>query len=264
MRRRAFFAILIVVLLCFWLGVLSSLLSDGSQQDLARTLTATYETASLRTPTEENKSRRTFLVLGVDDLLQEHPRLLAIWLIVYRVPEADVVLIGFPLNWVTSVQPNASLRELFSWDREHGPSDLFMSSLVEASPYGEPEQIIIMDETAFATAVDYLGGIPNGGRFMDGEEVVSFQRLIADEPEALLVTQSNMLDRLRYQLPRLGTTPDLSPLLGCIPDHCQLTIDAPQLILMASPLLPVNPEAVHVRLLPSLLEARSSPSDGGN
>lgn len=264
MRRRAFFAILIVVLLCFWLGVLSSLLSDNGLRDEAATQTATYALGAQLTPTLENRTRRIFLVLGVDDLTSSEPTLLATWLVVYRVPEADIVLIGFPLNWVTSVQPSASLRELFSWDPERGLPDLFMHSLIEASPYGEPEQIIVMDEVAFAAAVDYLGGVPNGGRFMDGEEVVSFQRLIANEPEALLVTQSNMLDRLRYQLPRLGTTPDLSPLLSCIPDHCYLTVDAPQLILMASPLLPINPDSVHVRLLPSLLEATSSPSPGSN
>ena len=78
-----------------------------------------------------------------------------------------------------------TLGALFSWSQDRGLDPLFLSQLAAAVPL-EPDVTVLMDETAFAALVDYVGGVDLNGTVFAGNDVLGFLSLVQDQPEATL------------------------------------------------------------------------------
>ena len=249
MRRRAYIAFLIIILICFGIGIFSTLLSNNDGTPSI--------SLDIPTPTEI-PSNRTLLILGVDQFDIPNPMLYAIWFVIHRIPEEEVVLFGIPLNYEVNGSGTDTLRSIFSWSVEEGVegvSTRFMNELQNAVPHVNLDMVVIMDEIFFSALVDYMGGIPAGDIILPGLEAIAAQRLMTNQPDALLEFQANMLEALRFLLPNKDPSmsssgDDLRPLFDMIPEHCIVPVDPGQLVLQAPRFLFNHPEAIRIELMP--------------
>ena len=250
MRHRLYLVGLTIILLCFGLGILSTLVA----QDDDPTPTPT----NVSQPNEEE--RWTFLIIGVDRFDKPDPMLMAIWLAIHRIPEEEVVLLGIPLDYEVVGGEKTALRDIFSLSDRGEVTKRFMDEIESVLPHGKPDAMAIMDEIFFAELVDYVGGVPSGEDIISGQEAVAAQRLLSGEPSALQLMQKRMLEILRFKLPLLDLSTPITSLTDLIPEHCVVTIEPAQLIYMASPLMPIKPETIRIEIMPTSAES-STPSD---
>jgi hypothetical protein len=232
-RRAQLKLLLLVVMVGFVLGLLSVLL--GNIEAGGATPTPTVPAGLGQT---------TILLLGVDRFDQP-PALRAIWFVTFRPPGRSVFLYGLPTNAPVAGQDLVTLSALFSWSADLGVDPLFLDTLARTVPL-QPDVTVLMDETAFAALLDYLDGVELNGTTFSGIEVLGFLSLVAEEPEASLVSQSRLIEAMVQRLSSLGAVPDVSPLLGLVPDHAHLSLPVNQLLGLLSPLLPVDPTEIHV------------------
>ena len=247
MRERAPFAILFV-LIAFVLGVISIFLPKGSTGDGSGAIASSIESPIVQV-TEAATPRSTLLVIGVDDLGKESPELRALWMVSFRPPERDVLLLGVPIDQ-TSEDGDSKLQETFGLTAEKQASEAFLRTMLDILPV-QPNVVIVMDEVFFGALVDYLGGAFVYEGHLDGTSVIALQNVLAEDAEALLVMQAKVLKALAFNISLLESTPDIEPLLALIPTHCKPSVDPAQLVLLISPLLPLQPETIRVETLSS-------------
>ncbi len=231
-RRAQLKLLLLVVMVGFVLGLLSVLLGQ-------------VESGGATTPTAQaGLGQTTILILGVDRFDQP-PALRAIWFATFRPPGRSVFLYGLPTNAPIAGEDVVTLNAIFAWSADTGVDPLFLDMLTRTVPL-QPDATILMDDTAFAHLIDYLGGVDLNGTTFSGNEVLGFLSLVVEEPEASLASQSRLIEAMIQRLPDLGAAPDVTPLLGLVPDHAHVSLPADQLRGMLSPLLPVDPAEIHV------------------
>jgi hypothetical protein len=261
MRNRSYIAGLILVLICFLAGFLSVLIMQDRESTQGQDLAPDGATRFLQENALRGEDHKMFLILGVDQLDSEEPLLLAVWLAIVKPTEKDILLLGFPIDFRSGGEGVPPFRSTLSISEQGDVSSNFLAAFERVNPYGSPDVVGIMDETCFSAVVDYLGGVPSGDLFLGGEEVIALLQMLYSEPDTLLGTQAQLLDRLRFQLPRLGDSFELTPLLDLIPDHCSITVDPYELVLWASPLLPVEPDYIRIELLNSSAETEDFTPD---
>lgn len=234
-----------VVTICFAAGVLSVLATREAG-----------ESPSPALPTESGPplgdlfvslgedDQKVILILGTKELFDEQPDLLAVWLATYRPPGQDVYLYGFPVDWKPDGGGGQTLRQLFAWS----DSGDVAAAFVDALPL-QPDVHLALDSAAFAGVVDFLGGATLGGSEMNGTQVTAELEAESGQPRALLTLQARILQSLIDRAAGLGATPDLTPLMEQIPDHAFSSLPTVSLVSNFSPMLPLNPEKIHIQLL---------------
>ena len=230
------FLLIIVAFTCFMLGLFSVWLKS--------------ETVSNQTTQIESAStskQTTVLIVGVDDLGKMHPQLMAVWYAAFQLPEKDIFLLGLPISGPADTSNN-SLRSIFDWHPSNGISPAFIQALHSQTSLN-PDFVIVLDNHAFSTGVDYLGGIQFNGGQLDGSQVIAMFNFLENEPSALLSTQKRVLLALAQQAENVGITPDLTPLTSLIPDHAHISSDLSVLLTRTIPLLPIVPDAVFIDTL---------------
>ncbi len=237
-NRAPFKLLLLVVVVCFALGLLSVFLRQAQQSSAALTPTPTRQASNGQT---------TILVLGVDAFSRADPKLNSIWLATFRLPGKDIFLYGVPIDQPVASGGASGLQALFHWSAEQGVDAAFLSRLQDIAPL-PPQMVVLLDNAAFAAIVDYLGGVELNGTSFSGPQVLGVLSLVGDDPKALLASQSHLLEALVQKLPSLGETPDVSPIQALVPEHIHLSIPVSQLLGLIAPLLPVEPSSVYVNL----------------
>lgn len=234
-------AILLLLAVCFTLGLVSALLGRSSQPQTPPTATATVD----------GVPQASILVLGVDDLQSPNPTLVALWVVTYHLPATDVSLLGVPLDFPAGSPGHASLATRFAFSQPEGVSPEFLEAVSEVLPL-TPDLVVVLDRQAFAALVDYLGGLEVNGAHLDGLEVTAALDLLAADPDALLAAQTNLLLALTPRASVLGASPDITPLLALIPDHVHLSHSVPFALGLVTPILPIDPARVHFDRLHSV------------
>jgi hypothetical protein len=182
----------------------------------------------------------------MDSLQAPDPELRAIWIATFRPPGRDVFLLGVPVDF--GISGGTTLAGLFRWTPSAGVDATFLAGLRQASPV-VPDVILAADQTGFAALVDYMGGVVIDDAALNGSQVVGVLAMLADDPQTSLVAQGQILRALAWQVPNLGPTPDLTPLLALVPEHGYLSVPLSQLVGLISPVLPLQPTSIHVDLL---------------
>jgi hypothetical protein len=241
-------ALIFLLFLCFGFGLLSVVLQDGGGSP-APSLTATaWHRPTPAGTTEPAAPGTAILILGVDDLGGDQPRLLAVWMAAHDAAQDQLILYGIPISAAAPGSDERPLAALFGWSSAEGLDPGFERSLAALVPL--PHQAtVVMDEAAFGTAVNVLGGADLGGTRLRGEEVLAFLRLLQTKPEALLAAQAELLLALRPGLQDLGPTPDISQLERLYPEHVQLSLDVQQLAALVAPMLPFEAASIRVGTL---------------
>jgi hypothetical protein len=241
-------ALIFLLFLCFGLGLLSVMLQEDDGSPSAPPTAHPVPIATSVTSAAPAAPGSAILVLGVDDLSKEQPRLLAAWVAAHDTTQDQLLLYGIPISTAAPGTDEVPLAALFRWSREAGLDPEFASALAALAPL--PYQAtVVMDETAFATGVDVLGGADLGGTRLQGEQVLAFLRILQTNPEALLAAQSEVLLALRPGLQDLGPTPDISRLAVLHPEHVYLSLDEQQLAALVAPMMPFEAASIHVGTL---------------
>jgi hypothetical protein len=240
-KRPPFAVILLVIFICFALGLLNVLLR-GSE-----------ESSSIPTPFSPSPSVTTtssinnILIIGVDDLGSVKPKLRAIWIATYRSNENIIYLHGIPLNVNIPGEEGTPLSESFEWSTQNGINAEFRDYLYEIIPL-HPNLTIILDDTAFARAIDYLGGIEIRGKTLDGESVLTFLSLSWDQPGILIQNQADIIHSIIPKALGLPETPELTELLALIPDHASISLEISEAVGIILPLRKTTPDSIFIIL----------------
>jgi hypothetical protein len=228
--------IFLVAIACFALGIFSVWLRTPASEEPPPTQQTAF-----------NQQQTTLLMVWVDELHASNPQLLGTWLMTYRLPSKDIFLLGLPVGLNDPETYPGSLRSQFNFNTSEGINDSFLTAVNQRTPLA-PDVIIVFDQLAFSTLVDYLGGIQFDGGQLHGDQVIGLVTFLANDPDSLLSTQQRVFIALSKQAPALGVTPDLTPLTRLIPEHAHLSTDISYLLTLTIPLLPVTPETTHVEI----------------
>ena len=249
-KRPSLPLVLFVLFICFIAGLASVLLRPGDESNPMASL---QPQANLETPLAfgdtTTSPQTTILVIGVDHLQAETPELEALWFVTFRLPGRDIFLLGIPIHAPVRFQPELRLKDLFRWSMDQGPDTLFMQALHDEVPL-TIDVILVVDEIAFAACVDYMGGVTLESGTLDGRQVIGVLDLVEDQPTAALEVQERVVQALSDKAPDLGATPDLTSLLALIPENAFSSIPSLNLVALINPLLPIQPNSIHIELMP--------------
>ncbi len=156
-------------------------------------------------------------------------------------------LLGISVDQQIESDPSLTLRDKFSYDPQSGPTESFLQDLYRTVPL-EADTTVVLDETAFAAAVDYVGGVTINDATFSGQEVLGILSLSADSPTGALSLQKQLLNALAAQGANLGEVPEITTLVELRPEHLYASKSLNELVAIIAPLLPVRPETTHIEL----------------
>lgn len=197
------------------------------------------------TSASPNAAQQTILILGVDDMTADSPKLVAVWLATHRAPGDTVFVFGLPADAPTPAGP--PLAQTFAWHRKNGPKAEFLEAVRSLSPL-PIEFTITLDQTAFATLIDFLGGVELDGDVVGGREVLAVMELLAGDPGATLEAQRRLLEALAQRAGAIGPGSELQPLVDLVPEHAFVSIPVSDALTLAAPLLPLSADRIHISL----------------
>lgn len=243
-KRPLLIYFLLIGLVCFVGGFLSVLLPNRLDQNPS---TSTSDLPAIATETTFT-GYRSIAFIGVDELKSDTPELVALWFATVQPGEQSIQLTGVPLNYMTDDR-GGTAAGLFKLPEPNRLDPQFHSMMSDIAP-GDLMAYVIMDKVAFAGLVDYLGGTRLNNDVMDGKSATAVLEMLVDQPEAALTMQQTMLASLADQASKLSSTPELTPLMGQIPDHAYTSLPPAELATIAIPLLPITPAQIDFQLLP--------------
>jgi hypothetical protein len=242
MRHRIYLIGIFIILVCFSLGILSTYISQDEESTPSPTLR----------PSQTNEgSRKTLLVLGVDHLDSPDPKLVSIWFVIGRFSEKEIVFFGVPVNHPVEGIPKLSLREIFAWTPEEGVAEEFIIALKSAVPSFQHDYFAVIDEICFAALLDFLGGVPVGDITLHGDQAIASQRLLWDQPEALLEFQAELISALRFAVVSININEKtITTLFDLEPSHCFVSDDSRKLSLIAMQNMPTATDQIRIEVMP--------------
>ncbi len=248
--------ILVLVSVCFCIGMATVLLGEQGTASPLTSILNIFPEGGPRWIESNRETRTTILLLGVDRLDSPDPTLRAIWLLTINPPDTHVVLTGVPSNLDLVPGANVTLESFFAWTSEDGVAPPFMEALERALRV-QIDTVSVMDETAFAALVDYVGGLPLGkdlglpleDQILNGDQVLALHTVFAGDPVGLINLQANILQGLLPQGAKLPANPDLGPLLDLVPEHARISIHEAQLAVLLSHVLPLHSDQVEINVV---------------
>jgi len=236
----------LMMLVCFAAGAISVFLQGDDKRDTIPQSTP-FESIEIAPSAPVRSTAVSILVLGVDEIKLEKPKLLSVWFISFHPPEKSIHLLGLPtdLNLPNTEIP---LSEVFSlWEAPDYGAD-FIAAMDFFSPH-PIFGIAVLDEEGYSALIDYLGGFSLDDQNYDGDLAIGTLRLLEDQPLVALKLQAQILRALSLKVPDLGKTPELTPLTLLLPENAYTSPSPAQLATLASPLLPLQAELIEVSIL---------------
>ena len=235
----------LMMLVCFAAGAISVLL-QGEERDTSPQSTP-FESIEIAPTAPIRSGAVSILVLGVDEIKHEKPKLLSIWLISFHPPDKKIRLLGIPVN-LRLPDTETPLSEAFSlWEAPDYGAD-FITAMDHFSPH-PIFGIAVLDEEGFSALIDYLGGFSLDDQLYDGDSAIGTLRLLEDQPLIAIKLQAQILRALSVNVPGLGETPELTPLTLLLPENAYTSPSPAQLATLASPLLPLQADLIEISIL---------------
>ena len=239
MKRRPSLVLLLIVLVAFFgLGFLQVMLRpDQDAAPAAPTETPVPGSGNSDSPIQ-------ILVIGVDDLGARSPALRALWMATYTPAKAELFLFGLPLDLRPSEQ-SKPLADRFSLTRQGLPAEPFLRALQSRIDL-QPALVVVLDEHAFARAVDFFDGVEISGVRYTGEAIMRLMEPLQDEPRPLLEAQIKVLQSLLPKALGLSPPAEVSELMALLPDHMRLSTQPQEAFAILAPMLDLEAQNVHV------------------
>lgn len=242
-KRPPLAVILIVIVLCFALGLLNVLL-DSPEELISQSPTRLAPIAP-----DNSSNLQSVLIVGLDRLNSADPKLRALWVALYDETGENLYLHGVPLDSVVNGVKGTKIEDIFAWSPQDGVDPQFLNSLYSILPLS-PDLVVLLDDVAFASLVNYLGGVDIEGAKFDGSSVLAFLSLSWDKPEVLLNNQALILEALVPQALASAPSPELTELIELIPEHVYFSQDVTDAVALLTPLHEIGSENIFFILLP--------------
>ncbi len=218
---------------------------QGEEQDTIPQSTP-FESIEIAPTAPIQSGAVSILVLGVDEIKQEKPKILSIWFISFHPPDKKIHLLGIPTDLLLP-DSEIPLSEAFSlWEAPDYGAD-FITAMDRFSPH-PIFGIAVLDEEGFSALIDYLGGFSLDDQSYDGVSAIGTLRLLENQPLIALKLQAQILRALSVKVPDLGKTPELTPLTLLLPEHAYTSPSPAQLATLASPLLPLQADLIEITI----------------
>lgn len=236
----------LMMLVCFAAGAISVLLQGEETRDTSPQSTP-IESIEIAPTAPIRSGAVSILVLGVDEIKNEKPKLLSVWFISFHPPDKKIHLLGMPTDFLLP-DTEIPLSEAFSiWEAPDYGAD-FIAAMDNFSPH-PIFGIAVLDEEGYSTLIDYLGGFSLDDQIYDGASAIGTLRLLEDQPLVALKLQAQILRALSVKVPDLGATPELTPLTLLLPENAYTSPSPAQLATLASPLLPLQADLIEISIL---------------
>ena len=242
-KRPPLTVILLVIVLCFALGVLNVLL-NSPDEPVSQSPTPTAPTVP-----DNSSNLLSVLIVGVDQLSSADPNLRSLWVALYDETGGTLYLHGVPLDSVVNGIKGTRIEDAFTWSQQEGVDPQFLSSLYSILALS-PDLVVLLDDVAFASVVNFLGGVDIEGAKLDGSSVLAFLSLSWDKPEVLLNNQALILEALVPQALASAPSPELTELIALIPEHVYLSQDVTDAVALLTPLREIGSENIFFILIP--------------
>lgn len=234
----------LMMLVCFAAGAISVLLQDEEQDTIPQSTPA--ESIEIAPTAPIQSGAVSILVLGVDEIKQDKPKILSIWFISFQPPDKKIQLLGIPTDLLLP-DTDIPLSEAFSlWEAPDYGAD-FITAMDHFSP-NPILGIAVLDEEGFSALIDYLGGFSLDDQSYDGASAIGTLRLLENQPLIALKLQAQILRALSVKAPDLGKTPELTPLTLLLPEHAYTSPSPAQLATLASSLLPLQTDLIEITI----------------
>lgn len=239
-NKPPFAVILLVIFVCSGLGILNVLL--GVQQP------ETLDPPTPQLAPSTNDALQSVLILGVDQLRVATPTLRSIWIALFQPNGETVYMHGVSLNESAPGVDPRSLAELFDWSNQEGLDPTFERALFRILPL-PPDMVVVLDEVAFTSLVNYVGGVELAGALLDGKSVLDFLSVAWLNPDLLLENQAMIIKGILPRALGLAPSPELTELIQLIPEHAYISLDVTDAVGLISPLRKITSENVFFILL---------------
>jgi len=243
-RRPSALVLVALAVIFFTLGLFSAWLRGPLLLPRSQTQPLAAPTETPLTSATGPTDQHIILVVGVDSL-ESPSQLRAVWYITYRTPGRNLFLLGLPVDLAPNQGDDTDFQAAFQWEAESGLGSQFLTLLRQVIPF-DVDAAIVLDDDGFAALVDYLGGLELDGSRLEGEDIKALQTLLAADPAASLSTQAEILKALAARTTVVGSTPDLTPLIALLPNHAWTSRTISELVALAAPLLPLDPNLIHI------------------
>lgn len=169
--------------------------------------------APLSKPTNGQKN---ILVIGVDDLESEVPRLVGVWLLIYFPEKPNITFAPiFPDPLGSFISANSGFIESFTLDEDDSPSHTFVDQLHQKDLWWHG--YIVIDSYAVAEAVEFFNQVSEEEKTVGNKSFYSTSW--ADEFPPGIAAQTDLLNKLCKQAATLSDETDISRILALVPTH---------------------------------------------
>ena len=177
---------------------------------------------SITPATMPENGQRNILVIGVDDLNREKPKLAGIWLVVYFPENPDIIFAPiFPNPINRSGIDNAKLIDSFSLNKDDSPSRTFIEQLHQKHLYWH--SYFVVDSYAVAETVKFIMNLGGNEQYSDKNPIDPIAW--SDEISPSLNNQSDLLRNLCIQAKNIEDDIDFSRILNRINKHIYTDMD---------------------------------------
>jgi anionic cell wall polymer biosynthesis LytR-Cps2A-Psr (LCP) family protein len=256
MKKRPI-VILILAAICFCVGFATVVLGENTNASPIPSVLQLFPEGGFSSWFDPNRSQQTtVLIVGVDRMDNPDPGLQAIWLLTMEPPNNSVVLSGVPSNLDLVSGANVTLQSFFGLTPEGAVAPPFLEALERALRV-EIHHVVALDRTAFATLIDFAGGLPIeadlgfpvGSQVLTGEQVLALQTVFEGDPIGSTRLQASVLEGMVPQVAKMGANPELQAILALEGTHAALSTSTTQFAVLLSHLLPLNPEKVEIQVI---------------
>jgi hypothetical protein len=160
----------------------------------------------------DNGSQRNVLVILVDHLEQDDPKLEGVWLIVYfpKTPHLTFLPI-YPVETGGQTTKEDSLTSSFHLDSHRRPAIDFLEA-IEAKDI-RWDDVLLFDKVSLAVLINLSGGLDSSAGTMSGTQAVAQLPAAWQEPRAALENQAALAESICQKMDRLIGNPDMARLL---------------------------------------------------
>jgi hypothetical protein len=166
-------------------------------------------------PSVPANGQRNILVIGVDDLEKQNPRLASIWLLIYFPEKPDITFVPiFPDPIKSSISVNSNLVESFALNEDKSPNDDFVEQLNQKQLWWHG--YVVIDSYTVDEVVNFFNQL-NEEENLENRSISRLSRLDEFPPE--IVVQTDLLNQLCIQAATLTDGTDISRILNLVPTH---------------------------------------------
>lgn len=159
----------------------------GNQTSPTSRLSATKTPNAWISPSQQ----RTLVFVAVDDLQRTSPRLIAVWLILYRPDLSKVSLLPlYPSGAPAPGGSNPDLANTFSLNSDHSFGIAFQTAL--GAYQVRWNGVLLTDETGISTTVDWMRGVELQNQQITGENALASLVMPWSDLQAALLSQESL------------------------------------------------------------------------